>query len=277
MTHLRIAARTIIASCLLGRCVAFPHADHHLEVTVSDTTVREICQAEGAKMTAWPRTSSEVRGECETAAGDVEFTTDGTMVNTTDGWQERKPALFAKRPRGDSAPPIEWDRRRLPKPAARVAFAAREAGERFGTRRDQWAGRSGVKDDSTITVPADGAKWIWEEARQNLAGSAGVPDICHALEHVGTAANSLFGEGADATRDGTDAARTALLERGWTGIDEHVRHTTAPDASAARKALDSLRDDLGNHVSHPHYASRKAARSAVAGSKGPANTRSAAA
>lgn len=253
-------ARRLI--CLAGGSWSYEVAAERLGemcgVTVSDTTVREVCQAEGAKMAAWQRTAAEVRGEFETAAGDVEFTTDGTMVNTTEGWQEMKLALFAKRPPGTSATPAEWDQRDLPKPTARVGFAAIEASQRFGRRWDQWAVRLGVKDYATITVLADGAKWIWEEARQNLTGSGGVLDIYHALEHVSAAATALHGEGTAATRDWADAARTALLERGWTGIDEHLRQTVVPEATAARAALDSLRAYLGNHVSHLHYAQRLA-------------------
>ncbi len=227
-------------------------------VVVSDTTVRELSQGEGSQMAVWQRTAPEVRTQFETAEGDVEFATDGTMVNTTEGWQEMKLGLFAKRPRGPAATPEEWDDRELPPPQARVGFAAIEGSERFGTRWDQWAARLGVKDRSTITVLADGAKWIWEEARQNLVGSAGVLDIYHALEHVSDAAKMLFGEGSTAAQDWTDTARKTLLTRGWTGIDEHLQQTCLPRNPARRKALQGLRDYLGNHVSHLHYAQRLA-------------------
>ena len=58
------------------------------------------------------------------AEGDVEFQTDGTMVNTWEGWREMRLGLFARRPRGRPARPAEWDRRRLPPPSARALFAA---------------------------------------------------------------------------------------------------------------------------------------------------------
>lgn len=231
-------------------------------LVVSDTTVRELSQAEGVKMAAWQRTAPEVRAEFEAAPGDVEFTTDGALVNTTEGWQEMKLGLFARRPRGPAATPAEWGERDLPRPTARVGFAAIAASDRFGTRWDQWAARLGVKDYAAITVLADGAKWIWEEARQNLPGSDGVLDVYHALEHVSDAAKTLFGEGTEAARSWTDAARTALLERGWSGIDEHLQQTAVPSA-AARTALQSLRGYLGNHVSHLHYAERLAEGRAI--------------
>jgi hypothetical protein len=253
-------ARRLI--CLAGGSWSYDVAAERLGemcgVVVSDTTVRELCQAEGAQMAVWQRTAPEVRTQFEEAKGDVEFGTDGTMVNTTEGWQEMKLGLFAKRPRGPAATPEEWDDRELPAPQARVGFAAIEASDRFGTRWDQWAARLGVKDRSTITVLADGAKWIWEEARQNLIGSAGVLDIYHALEHVSDTAKTLFGDGSAAARDWTDMARKTLLARGWTGIDEHLQQTCLGKAPTHRKALQGLRDYLGNHVSHLHYSQRLA-------------------
>lgn len=232
-------------------------------LAVSDTTVRELSQAEGAKMAAWQRTAPEIRAEFAQAKGDVEFTTDGAMVNTTEGWQEMKLGLFAKRPRGPAATPAEWGERELPAPSARVGFAAIEASDRFGTRWDQWAVRLGIKDYSTITVLADGAKWIWEEARQNLVGSAGVLDIYHALQHVSDAAKTLYGEGTDDAQRWTETARAALLERGWDGVEGQLRHSSVPDNAAARQALAGLRNYLGNHVSHLNYAPRLAEGRAI--------------
>src|SRR5262249_25733182 len=201
-------ARRLI--CLAGGSWSYDLAAERLGemcgVVVSDTTVRELSQAEGAQMAVWQRTAPEVRTQFETAKGDVEFATDGTMVNTTEGWQEVRLGVLPNRPRGPAARPEEGDDRELPPPQARVGFAAIEASDRFGTRWDQWAARLGVKDRSTITVLADGAKWIWEEARQNLIGSAGVLDIYHALEHVSDAAKILFGEGSTAAREWTDTA-----------------------------------------------------------------------
>ena len=253
-------ARRLI--CLAGGSWSYDVAAERLGemcgLAVSDTTVRELCQAEGAKMAVWQRTAAEIRTEFEKAEGDVEFSTDGAMVNTTQGWQEMKLGLFSKRPRGAAATPEEWADRALPRPQARVGFAAIEASDRFGTRWDQWAARLGIKDRSTITVLADGAKWIWEEARQNLIGCVGVLDIYHALEHVSDAAKALFGEGTDAARTWTDTARTTLLTRGWTGIDEHLQQTLLADEPVHRKALQGLRDYLGNHVSHLNYAQRLA-------------------
>jgi hypothetical protein len=52
---------------------------------VSDTTIREIAQETGAKMLTWQRSEPEAVREFCTWTRDVEFTTDGTSVNTTEG------------------------------------------------------------------------------------------------------------------------------------------------------------------------------------------------
>jgi hypothetical protein len=253
------SARRLI--CLAGGSWSYDVASDHLGemcgLKVSDTTVREVCQAEGAQMAVWQRTAPSVREEFREAEGDIEFTADGTMVNTTEGWQEVKLAMFAKRERGEPATPAEWDDRTLPKPTARVAFAAIEGSDRFGARFGQWAARLGIRDTSQITTLADGAKWIWEEASQNLIGCEGVLDIYHALQHVSDTAKSLFGEETDATTEWSDRMRMTLLQGGWAGF-ERLYAITQDEPSTNPAALEELRNYLGNHVSHIHYGSRLA-------------------
>ena len=127
-------------------------------LSVSDTTVREIAQETGAKMSIWQRTEPVAVQEFCTSTGDIEFTTDGTSVNTTEGWREVKLGLFSKRDRAEPATPDEWGDRALRKPKTCVAFAAIEAGEQFGARWKAWAKRLQIREVSAVTVLADGAK-----------------------------------------------------------------------------------------------------------------------
>lgn len=254
-------------------------SEHLLEfcgLSVSDTTIREVAQATGAKMLEWQRTEPDAVAEFRRASGDVEFTTDGTSVNTTEGWREVKLGIFAKRDRGKSATPEQWGDRQLPRPKTSVAYAAIEASDQFGGRWKAWAKRLSVSETSALTVLADGAKWIWEEARRNLPGSLGVLDVYHALEHVSATSKALFGDGTPAATAWTDQLRTTILERGWDGFDERWQETRDrfPADSPQIAALNELRNDLGNHVSHMHYAKRlrRAGRSAAVRSKGPAKT-----
>ena len=75
-------------------------------------------------MAAWLQRSSEVQKDFIAAPGVVEVTMDAAKVNTTEGWKDVKVGIVSKRELGESALPEEWETRKLPRPSARVAFAA---------------------------------------------------------------------------------------------------------------------------------------------------------
>jgi hypothetical protein len=72
-------------------------------LTVSDTTIRELAQQHGAAANAWLREEPAAVAPFRAATGAAEFTTDGTCVNTRDGWREMKVGLFCKRDPGAPA------------------------------------------------------------------------------------------------------------------------------------------------------------------------------
>ena len=224
---------------------------------VSDTTIRELAQEHGAAANAWLREEPAAARTFRESTGDVEFTTDGTCVNTTDGWREMKVGIFSKRDRGASAAPEDWDTRTLPSPKVRVAFAAIEESAAFGQRWSAWRRRLGLADTSGVTVLADGAKWIWEEQRRRLRHAEGVLDVYHALQHVAELGVALHCD-PDAARVWTDAARTQLLAGGWRGIQAHMARTVAAPTAEQQAAIDGLLDYLGPHQDHLHYGQRLA-------------------
>ena len=229
-------------------------------IRIGDTTIREIADRHGTAMNAWQHTDPQAAREFRAAAGDIEFTTDGTCVNTTGGWREMKLGIFSKRPPGEPATPAEWSQRTLPAPQARVAFAAIERSDRFGRRWKQWAWRLGILDTSNVTVLADGAKWIWEEQLNHLRGAQGVLDIFHALEHVAETARCVYGEGAEQSSQWLERARDTLLTESWTGIARLITQTRNTVRSPTkRKSLDGLRGYLSNHAHHLPYPDRLAA------------------
>jgi hypothetical protein len=232
-------------------------------IRVSDTTIREVSQERGAQANAWLRTDPEAVQEFRQAGGDVEFTTDGTCVNTTAGWREMKVGIFSKRERGESATPEEWDTRNLPAPKTRIAFAAIEASEEFGQRWKAWRKRLGLLDASGVTVLADGAKWIWEETRKHLTHAEGVLDVYHALQHVAALGQSLFSEPSQA-QTWTAHARQTLLRDGWAGI-ENLMDTLASLDLDSRHLADrqALLDYLTPHQHHLHYAQRLASGQSI--------------
>ena len=96
--------------------------------------------------------------------------------------------------------------------------------------------------------------------RHQYAGAAGVLDIYHALEHVAATAKALYPIPAD-SEAWTAAARTVLLEQGWTGIETLIRdQLQLPTTQTAGHiaALEGLREYLGSHPDHLHYRQRLA-------------------
>jgi hypothetical protein len=209
-------------------------------IRISENTVREIAQAHGAAMNAWQNTAPEAAQEFRGADGDTEFTTDGTSVNTFDGWREMKVGVFAKRLAGEPATVEEWATRTLPSPVARVAFAAVERSDRFGTRWKAWARRLGLFDSSNITLLADGAKWIWEEQRKHLTYAVGVLDIYHNLEHFAATARSLYGDGTDEASAWLESSRQVVLSGDWSAIERHILLTRKSLQAGASSTADAL-------------------------------------
>lgn len=222
---------------------------------VSDTTIRELAQQHGAAANAWLREEPAAVRTFRESTGAVEFTTDGTCVNTTDGWREMKVGIFSRRDPGDPATPEEWDTRTLPAPKTRIAFAAIEDCQQFGARWGAWRKRLGLADTSAVTVLADGAKWIWEQQREHLRDADGVLDIFHALQHIAAVGSLLHAEAAQAW---TDQARRTLLREGWSGIASLLQEGAPQRTPVEQSAVDSLLDYLAPHQHHTNYAQRLA-------------------
>lgn len=251
--------------CLAGGSWSYDIAAERLKelsgLEVSDTTIRELAQEHGARMNQWQRSDKAATAAFRQAEGDIEFTADGTCVNTTEGWREMRVALYAKRRRGPAATPAEWDTRTLPTAEGRVAFAAIEDSARFGRRWDEWAARLGIRDYSQIHFLADGARCLWEALRQNLAGASGTLDIFHAQQHIAAAAKAVFPHAAEA-RDWETATCAALRASGLAGVAQQIQPVrqarSQPLPASAEAALRNLEGYLAPHVDHLQYRQRLA-------------------
>jgi hypothetical protein len=225
---------------LAGASWSFAAAADHLAefcgLRTCDQTIRRVCHEEAGLLADWLHGGTAAGAGFAQAAGDVEFQTDGTMVNTWEGWREMRLGVFAKRQRGEPATAAAWDRRRLPAPSARVLFGGIQPAEQFGPRIRRWAGRLGIRDPAAVTVLADGAEWIWNQANQQLPGSGGLLDIYHAGEHLAGAARLLYGEGSAEARSWLDAGRQRLLAEGAAGVAAYVAEARARARSAAKRA-----------------------------------------
>ena len=249
--------------CLAGASWSFDSSAKFLKefcgFSVSDNTVREVCQQEATGMANWQRDALEARVPFRQAGGDIEFSTDGTSVNTWEGWREMRLGIFSKRHRGESVTPKQWDDRELPSPHVRVAFAAIEKSDRFGARWGRWTRRLGIHDTMQISVLADGATWIWEEVSVHFPGATGVLDIYHALEHIADVAKTVYGEETVRCQRWIESVRSALLSGGWPAARQRLRTAWQRTKKRShRKLLQSLSRYLGKHPWHLGYAQRLA-------------------
>jgi hypothetical protein len=240
--------------CLAGAGQSFEAAARALRelagLHVCDNTVRRACDRHGAAMRAWQRDDPGTGAAFREAKGDVEFQTDGTSVNTTEGWREMRLSIFAKREPGEPVTDLGgWDGQRLPAPTARAATAGIRTSDALGPQWRRAAARLGLKDATAITVLADGAKWIWGQVERNLPGAGGVLDIYHASEHIHAAAAALHGE-AEAARGWAEAARRTLLESGAAGL--------LAELDGAGGATAELAAYLAPHADHTNYRRRLA-------------------
>jgi hypothetical protein len=224
---------------------------------LSDTTIRSAALHTGQQVRLWQRTSPIAREAFAAAPGEIEFSTDGTMVNTREGWREMRLGIFAKRPCGKPALPQEWDERTLPAPTTRILFGGLWTADQFGPQWRAWAGRLGIAQTADITLLADGARWIWHQAEQQLPGAAGVLDIYHAGEHLYGTAKLLYGEGAAEIPSWVEARRQTLLQGGATALIAELQQQAAQTPSAAhRRALVDLQGYFRPHEEHTGYSER---------------------
>lgn len=252
-------ARRVV--CWTGGRMAFALAAETLEQlggwTVSDETIRQTCQAEATAIAAWRPVAEATAADFRAAEGLPEFQTDAAKVNTDTGWRDVKIGIFAKRPAGEPACAAEWESRELPRPTARVAFAAIEPSEQFGARWWPWAERLGLSDPTRLSVLADGAEWIWDQVTVQFPGAAGLIDIYHASEHLSDAGKALFGTGTPEATAWLEAGRQRLLSDGWFGLCEQIGQALLdrPD-EACQAAMDELTTYFSKHTHRLNYAHR---------------------
>lgn len=256
--HLTTQAIRLV--CLAGGQRSFANAAMLLKELcgwrISDELVRRICHAEADRIAAW-RADQPAPAGAEIPPN--EFQVDATKVNTFTGWRDMKIGVFAWRSCGSPAFPDRWDRRSVPKPTKRLAFAAIEEIDLFAPRWGEWAERLGLKSFGRLSVFADGAEWIWNAAAEQFPGCRGTLDFFHAGEHLAATATVLFGEGTAEKQTWFRAARNALLEDGWYGIQEHIGRTLCgPVTDAGRTAIDKLVAYLANHSHRLNYRHRLA-------------------
>jgi hypothetical protein len=191
------------------------------------------------------------------AHGQMEFQTDATKLNTVEGWRDMKIAVIVKRLAGQLATAEQWDKRKLPAPTARLAFAAIEEIDVFAPRWWPWVERLGLAEER-LNVYGDGAEWIWLHAEEQFAHWLGTLDIYHASEWLAKAAKAGCGEGTEEAARWLQEARLALLRDGYLGLCDYVHSSAAwvPKRLEFEEATPAVLNYLCGHRERLNYALR---------------------
>jgi hypothetical protein len=225
--------------------------------TISHEVIRQTCyrqaeQLEQQREAVCPEIEPFVQGE-----GRLEFQTDATTVNTLEGFRDVKIGVFAKREAGVPACADEWDKRDLPKPTVRFAFAAIEEIDTFAPRWWQWAERLGLGEER-LNVYGDGAEWIWLHSEMQFAYWLGTLDIFHVSEWLAGAAKAGCGEGTAQAARWLKEARLAVLRDGYDGLCDYVNSSLewVANRTALEEATPALLNYLCGHRERLNYALR---------------------
>jgi hypothetical protein len=188
---------------LAGSGCSFDEASRNLvelsHVQVSNDLVRAVCDEEGKLVQQWMNHSPEPKKAFDAAQGVVEFSTDGLKVNTVEGWREIRQSVISKRTAGQSVPAEKWDDRTLDPPTARLAICAIAHCDLIGASWARLAKVLGLAKDLEMSVIADGAKWIWDQAAKRFTGQnvQWVVDVYHVMLYLFAAAAAMGSDPAE--------------------------------------------------------------------------------
>jgi hypothetical protein len=219
--------------------------------------IRQVCYQRAKELEQQRQAAAPDIEPFRHAEGRAEFQTDATSVNTLEGWHDMKIGVFAKREAGAPSCADEWDKRDLPKPTVRFAFAAIEEIDTFAPLWCHWSERLGISEQR-VNVFGDGAEWIWLHSEIQFVLWLGTLDIFHVSEWLAGAARAGCGEGtAEAARWLKDA-RLAVLRDGYDGLCDQVNSSLewVPNGAALEGATPALLNYLCGHRERLNYALR---------------------
>jgi hypothetical protein len=260
-------------ACYAGAGNSFEEAEKdikfHHRLNISHMTIRKLCNEEAPKMEEWFEQSQEVKSEFVAAAGNVEVTIDGTIVNTTEGAREVKVCIMSKRKLGKSALPEEWGTRTLPSVETKVAFAAVIECKKKKKWVNQWRSRLQLGSTGDISALGDGAVWLWNIIREVFGKVRECLDVYHGLENVSDTGKVLYGEGTETYTKWYEAATMEFLESGFDEIEKRLDGLEQEKLSVKQKeSVRLLRGYLGNQRHRLCYRERLAEGRAIGSGQG---------
>ena len=241
------AARRMLS--LAGMSWSFDTASDRLAelclLKVSNDTIRRVSEEEGKAARQWIAGSDRPAQAFKQAAGDQEFYTDGVTVNTTQGWRDLRLNVMNKREAAPAATPDQWADRVLPAPSVRIAWASLAACEQQGRVWKQMSRKLGVIDDQTLSVLADGARWIWDQAGLCWKKAQWVLDVFHVSQHIHDCGKVLWGDKSPQTQPWSQAQLKSLIENGPVQYLADLKKLRDIQSEPAKnKAIQSLQNYL---------------------------------
>lgn len=252
------AARRMVT--LAGTSWPFDRAAKHLKtfchIEVSDDTIERVCQEEGERAKTWMTESNEPVKAFARAKGLAEFSTDGVKINTVGGWREMRVSVLARREPALPCEPKDWDKRVLNDPTVRLASCRIADADHVGAGWAQLSRRVGLQRCDQLSVIADGAKWIWEQAAKRLSKRAQwCIDVYHVSQHLHDCGKSIFGEGPAARAWADERLMHALSHNGVKLIERLENERLALEAKH-HVALDGLLGYLRDNRDRMWYRQR---------------------
>ncbi len=230
-------------------------------IHLSDQTIRRVALAEGVAARDWLEESSTATAGVRSSRGEPEFSTDGTMVNTREGWREMRLSVFSRREAGEPVDPESFtigSSRGVRHPSARLALASQRDSDRMGELWRATLARLGwPRGGEGVTVLADGAKWIAHQVQAILPRARRVLDVYHVSEHLHQCAAALHGEQTDAARDWAARQLTSLIRSGPVVFLWSLEQASRKEVNeAGRGAIERLVNYLRPHQEALRYADR---------------------
>lgn len=246
---------------LAGASWSFDRASANLRefchLSVSDDTIERVCQEEGERARQWLKTSEAPARAFAEAAGEVEFSTDGTCVNTVDGWREMRLSAVLKRESATPCDASKWNDRVLNVSTVKLSICAIADADHVGASWTNLSRRLDLKHEKVVHVLADGAKWIWEQAGRRLPKHNGswCVDVYHVSEHIHQCGRELLGEGK-AARTWADERLNVALKQNGPALIERLESEQRDAAPPQHKAMEKLLGYLRPHRDRMWYKDR---------------------
>jgi hypothetical protein len=234
-TH-RITPHARRMAVLAGSGCSFDEAARNLaelcHLQISNDVVRRICDQEGKSVQQWMNQSPEPKKIFDQAKGVVEFSTDGLKINTVDGWREIRQSVISKRTPALPVGAEQWNDRPLEPPTVRLAICGIAPCNLVGASWQRLVKVLGLPRGLQMSVIADGARWIWEQAARRFAGMdvQWVVDVYHVMLYLFAAAAGLDSKAAE---QWVGRRIIELIEMGGPKFIEHLKSTGPPDPSPA--------------------------------------------